>query len=256
MICVALAVALCIAPSAPSEAPTATPVAARSGSAPSADANASAGPRFNLDPSTWVGDEDLLLVFQTIAALGSASLIGGLALLPAYGLFFVVALISLASQSPGLLVAGPAAMLALTLVTQALVAGITVWLVSRASESFAARTYVPAWARDVIKDNTGTDIGRGWWGFLLGAPWLTGFAGYLVGGALGLVLGAAVAVPMLGAGFVLAQQPQWNAPGLLAVFVAAAVGFSAMAFGYSLLGPVGAALAHHATKVAVEDSVR
>jgi len=204
----------------------------------------------------WVGDEDLLFIFQSFCALGAASAVGAVALLPAHAVFFGV-LLGLSIFQPTLslgaapVVAVPVMLLGLTLLLQAGVVGLTLWGVGLTSEHFKAPNLAPPWLQNLLqpsKDTFGADVVRA----VTALPWLPGAIGYVVGAGLGLGVGLALAAPLVAASLALFSAPVGNVPGILALLAALTAGAIVVAAAETLIAPPIAALAWHFSKVPTE----
>jgi hypothetical protein len=196
----------------------------------------------------WVGREDLVGGLQAVAAGGVATLVGGLVLGPGLVGLTGAALLAVALGAPVVALAAPLAVLPGVVVAQGLAAGVTVWLLSLVGGPFEARAYAPAWLERLARERAGLDSSRGWGRALVGAPWLTGFAGYLVGAVLGGVAGAAVGLPMVAAALLLFTTPWGNLAGASALVLALAVTLTVTLVAETLVAPLTAAAAHHLTK--------
>jgi hypothetical protein len=212
------------------------------------------GPVSMTVPATsWVGDEDLLMVLQSFVAMGAAAAVGVVALFPAHVGFFGLLLVALFTQWPALLLAGPALMLGMVTLLQALFASGAVWLVGSASPHFRARSHLPETWAQALKNNAGIDAKRGLGRALLGLPWLAGFAGYLTGAGLGLLAGAAVSVPLIAAGLAVYSTSPANPVGAMALIGGSIAAAMVLAASVTLTAPPFAAVAYHLVKEPIVD---
>ncbi len=195
----------------------------------------------------FIGEEDLLFMFQAFVALGVAAGVGVVALVPANAAFLMLVFAALATQTPALLVAGPLVVLAVVVPAQALAAGIAVWLVGLTSKNFRARGYMPAWVAKLLKDRGGAPDSTAAGG-VLGAPWLTGAGGFLIGAGLGLAAALVLTMPLVAGAAVLARAPPGNVSGILAVTFALMLGGALVVMLETLAAPPLAALAWHLSK--------
>lgn len=200
-----------------------------------------------------LGEEDLLFLFQSFVALGVALGVGVLALVPANGIFLVLVFAALATQTPALLIAGPLVVLAVVLPLQAVGAGIAVWLVGLTSKTFQARGYMPSFVQRLLKDRGGNPDSMAAMG-LLGAPWLTGTGGFLVGAGLGIAAALVLSLPLVAAAGVLVRAPPGGVSGVLAMTGALMLAAALVVAMPTLLAPPMAALAWHLAKEPLPES--
>lgn len=205
-------------------------------------------PARGIQPPRLVGFEDVVFLSQVAGAGGAAAVAGLVVVVPALVFFPVVAITALLWNNPWLLLVLPVGAGAVGLLGQALAAGVSVWLIGFFSEHFQARTYVPPLLSRLVTRRLGVNLDRGVWKSLLGAPWMTGAAGYLMGAGLGAAVAMAMAAPLVGASVLLAQSPPDNEPGVLALLGGGLLGLGVLGFFPVLTAPLGAAVAHHLTK--------